>query len=104
MASPQDHDVALRASMRDVAAHLVNQDAIGDTLGSVTAAAVDLIDCIDYADVLMITDGDFRSVKPTTPMIVELDQLQYDVGEGPRLAAASSDSIVRCPDFSADER
>jgi hypothetical protein len=104
MASPQEHDAALRASMRDVAAHLLNQDAIGDTLGSVTTAAVDLIDCIDYADVLMITEGEFRSVKPTSPMIVELDQLQYDVGEGPCLAAASSDLIIRCPDLSADER
>jgi transcriptional regulator with GAF, ATPase, and Fis domain len=104
MTSRADHDAFLRTAMHDIAGHVNRHDDIGDTLASVTASAVDLIDGIDYADVLVITDGDFRSVKPTTPMVIELDQLQQEAGEGPCLEAVVTDSIIRCPDLSSDER
>ncbi|WP_237570730.1 GAF and ANTAR domain-containing protein [Mycolicibacterium lacusdiani] len=104
MTSREDHDTFLRTAMHDIADHLSRHDDIGDTLASVTASAVELIDGIDYADVLMITDGEFRSVKPTTPMLSELDQLQQQAGEGPCLEAVVTDSIIRCPDLSSDER
>jgi transcriptional regulator with GAF, ATPase, and Fis domain len=104
MTSRENHDAFLRTAMHDIADHLSRHDDIGETLASVTASAVELIDGIDYADVLMITDGEFRSVKPTTPMLSELDQLQQDAGEGPCLEAVVTDSIIRCPDLSKDER
>jgi hypothetical protein len=94
----------MHAAMHDVADRLLGQSDIGDTLGAVTAAAVDLIDEIDYADVLVITEGELRSVNPTTPMVVELSRIQLEFGEGPCLAAALSHPIIRCPDLSTDER
>jgi transcriptional regulator with GAF, ATPase, and Fis domain len=90
--------------MYDIVNQFRHETDLGDTLAAITGAAVDLIDGVDYADVLMITDGEFRSVKPTTPMVVELDQLQQQVGEGPCLEAAMSDSVVRCRNLAADER
>lgn len=104
MTSREDHDAFLRAAMHDIAGHVDRHDDIGETLASVTASAVDLIDGIDYADVLLIIDGEFRSVKPTTPMVIELDQLQQEAGEGPCLEAVVTDSIIRCTDLSSDER
>ncbi len=104
MTSREDHDAFLRTAMHDIAGHVNRHDDIGDTLASVTASAVEFIDGIDYADVLLISDGEFRSVKPTTPMVTELDQLQQDAGEGPCLEAVVTDSIIRCPDLSKDER
>jgi hypothetical protein len=80
MTSREDHDAFLRAAMHDIAGH------------------------VDYADVLLITNGEFHSVKPTTPMVTELDQLQQEAGEGPCLEAVVTDSIIRCPDLSTDER
>jgi transcriptional regulator with GAF, ATPase, and Fis domain len=104
MTSREDHDAFLRTAMHDIVGHVNRHDDIGETLASVTASAVDLIDGIDYADVLLITNGEFRSVKPTTPMVTELDQLQQEAGEGPCLEAVVTDSIIRCPDLSTDER
>lgn len=104
MTSRDDRDATLRAAMHDIAKHLDRHDDIEDSLAAVTTSAVDLIDGIDYADVLLITDGEFRSVKPTTPLVRELDRLQQEVGEGPCLEAVLTDSIIRCPDLSTEDR
>ena len=95
MTSREDHDAFLRAAMHDIAEHVNRHDDIGDTLASVTASAVGVIEGIDYADVLLITNGEFHSVKPTTPMVTELDQLQQEASEEPCLEAVVTDSIIR---------
>lgn len=105
MKTPPIQDDGLSSAMHDVASRIDAYQEIGDVLAAVTAAAVDLLEHVDYADVLTIADGTFRSVKPTTPVIVELDQLQFDVGEGPCLdAATGSEAVVRCADLRVDRR
>ncbi|KAA0096005.1 hypothetical protein CIW49_20910 [Mycolicibacterium sp. P1-18] len=47
-----------------------------DTLASVTAAAVELVDGVDCADVLLITDGEFHSAAPTCAVAPAVDQAQ----------------------------
>lgn len=42
-------------------------DDLETTVGRVTNAAVDLIDGIGYADVLLVQDGEFLSVAPADP-------------------------------------
>ena len=42
-------------------------DDLETTLARVTNAAVDLIDGIGYADLLLVLDGEFLSVAPTDP-------------------------------------
>jgi hypothetical protein len=74
------------------------------TLGGVTAAAVELMDGVDYADVMLIGEGHFRSVKPTAERVIALDVVQMQLQEGPCLAAAVADSVVRCPDLTLDTR
>jgi hypothetical protein len=73
-------------------------------LGGVTAAAVKLMDGVDYADIMLISDGHARSVEPTAKLITELDTEQMRLQEGPCLAAAVADAVVRCPDLSQDAR
>lgn len=104
MATREQHDAAMRAAMHDVADGLVGQPDLHATLAAVTAAAVDLIDGIDFADILIITGDDFESLSPTVPVLAELDQLQKQFGEGPCLDAAAGESIVRCPDLAGDDR
>jgi transcriptional regulator with GAF, ATPase, and Fis domain len=104
MPNLNDHRAALCAAMNDIAGHFDRQDDLETTLGAVTGAAVDLIDGVDYADVLTMSDGEFRSMTPTDPMVVELDELQRTAGRGPCLEAATSDSIVRSSDLRSDGR
>ncbi|MDV6979291.1 GAF and ANTAR domain-containing protein [Mycobacterium intracellulare] len=77
---------------------------VEDALGAVTAAAVELIEGVDHADVLLIEDGEFRSVTPTSPVIVRLDTAQRELQEGPCLAAALSEAVVRSPNLGNDAR
>lgn len=75
-----------------------------DTLASVTAAAVELIDGVDCADILLITDGEFHSASPTCEVAPAVDQAQRRTGQGPCLDAAGPDVIVRATDLANDTR
>ena len=54
----------------------------GDHLARVTNAAVDLIDGIGYADLMLAQDGEFLSVAPTDPFVADLDALQMQLEKG----------------------
>jgi hypothetical protein len=79
-------------------------DDLETTVGRVTNAAVDLIDGIGYADVLLVQDGEFLSVAPADPFVADLDALQMQLEEGPCLPAVVDDAIVWCNDLQQDER
>ena len=74
------------------------------TLGHITAAAVDLVEGIDYADVMLIEDGSYRSVASTADLVTDLDHAQMRLQQGPCLEAAVSDAIVRAPDLRQEQR
>ena len=77
---------------------------VEQTLTRVTAAAVQLVDGADYADVMLVDNGEFRSVAPTDPMVTELDRVQMDHQRGPCLEAAAVNSVVRSVDLRQDPR
>jgi transcriptional regulator with GAF, ATPase, and Fis domain len=97
-------DDVLRSAMADLARSAVNPLPIEQTLATVTATAVQLIDGVDSADVLLITDGEFRSAAPTSDVAPLIDQAQKRTGEGPCLDAAGADPIVRSSDLRAESR
>jgi transcriptional regulator with GAF, ATPase, and Fis domain len=78
---------------------------IDDTLKSVTASCVDLIDGVECADVLLIAGADlFRSVAPTSQLAVDIDDLQQRFREGPCVDAAVGNSIILCNDLREETR
>jgi hypothetical protein len=97
-------DDAIRTAMVELAESFTTSTDLDETLGGVTAAALNLIDEIDFADIMLIKDGQFRSVAPTDPLLVELDGRQMALNEGPCLEATTEDSVVRSPDLSRDTR
>jgi len=74
------------------------------TLTRVTAAAVHLVDGVDYADVMLREDGEFRSIAPTATVVSDLDDVQMRHRQGPCLEAAQVDSVVRSPDLRREHR
>ena len=78
-------------------------DDLETTLARVTNAAVDLIDGIGYADLMLVQDGELLSVAPADPFVADLDALQMQLEKG-RAAAAVDDAIVWCNDLQQDER
>jgi transcriptional regulator with GAF, ATPase, and Fis domain len=94
----------INSAMRELAVNFPRAGDLDTTLGTVTAAAVTLIDGLDYADVMMIDGNEFRSVKPTDPLVSKLDDAQMRLRQGPCITAAVADSVVRCPDLTGESR
>lgn len=102
--STPEHDGVIRTAMSELLLSFVVPASIEDILARVTSAAVELIDGVDFADVLLISDGEFRSLAATADAAPELDAAQQRFGEGPCVDAATSDEVMRCPDMTSDTR
>ena len=101
----QDYAAALRRTMEELPRTFARPVPIDDLLTGVTAAAVDLIEGADCADVLVIWESDdFRSLAATRQLAVDVDELQERFREGPCLDAAQGDALVRCDDLRDDPR
>lgn len=82
---------------------LVGDDDLRTMLTKITLIATDAVPGADMASITMITDG-----RPKTPVFthktaLELDEKQYELGDGPCLAAARHQG-VELVDTAADHR
>ncbi|MCW2690843.1 MAG: hypothetical protein JWR37_5733 [Mycobacterium sp.] len=98
------YDEAIRIGVVELTRNFAESTGLEGTLAGVTAAAVEFIDGVDYADILLIDGDRFRSVTPTSPVATQLDDAQQQFGEGPCLAAATEDAVIRCTDLRTDAR
>lgn len=102
-----DHEyaVALRRTMEDLPRTFLQPVPLDDLLSGITAAAVDLIEGVECADVLTIWGStDFRSLAATRQLAADLDDIQERFREGPCLDAAEGDTLVQCNDMGNDPR
>ncbi|MDT5203627.1 MAG: hypothetical protein QOD34_263 [Mycobacterium sp.] len=105
MSNDSDFDEHIGTAMAKLVTDFpLGSSAIQETLAGVTAAAVDLIRGVDYADVLLIEKDHFDSIAATAPVVKELDAVQERLGQGPCLQAAVADSVIRCADLRDDPR
>ncbi|MDQ1732141.1 MAG: hypothetical protein QOK10_2300 [Pseudonocardiales bacterium] len=104
MTSPNKFDESIRAAMVELVRGHAKDSALERTLASVTNSAVELIDGVDFADVLVMHEGQARSAAPTAPGAVELDSVQLRHREGPCLEAAVNGAMIRCTDLREDRR
>ena len=95
---------AIRTAMTELTENFASKAGPDAILASVTSSAVRLIDGIDVADVLVITDDKYESLAPTNDLIRELDDLQLQFQEGPCLEAAVAESVIRSSDLRAERR
>jgi hypothetical protein len=98
------YDEAIAAAMEALAADVANHTPIEKTLSEVTENAVRFIEGVDFADILLIKDGDFQSLAATSPVATKVDHAQFETGEGPCLDAVDRDVIVRCDDLHTEAR
>jgi ANTAR domain/GAF domain len=96
-------DDSTRSVMADLAGRYLTHN-IEATLATVTAAAVKLMDGVDYADVMLINGEELQSRAPTAPLVVDLDEVQLRMKDGPCLRAAMTDTVITCPDLADDSR
>jgi transcriptional regulator with GAF, ATPase, and Fis domain len=73
-------------------------------LAAITAASLRHMAGVNYADVMLVTEGRWQSMASTAPLVTELDAVQHRLQQGPCLQAALTDSVIRCPDLRQDSR
>lgn len=87
---------------------LANRLTPGDlehTLEQVTAAAVQLLPGVHYANITVRhQDGRLETVAPTDELLREVDAAQFELQEGPCYDAATDVPHVASPHLAADER
>ena len=97
-------DEALESAMDELTTAYSEPIDVDQALTRITAAAVHLVDGADYADVMLIDKGEFRSVAPTDPLVADLDRVQMDHQRGPCLEATTDNPVVRSIDLGEDQR
>jgi GAF domain-containing protein len=95
-------DGGLDAGIAELTKFFVGDKTMLDTLHRVSALAVDAIDSAAYAGLTMMVDDEMATGVFTDPDAPEIDQAQYDSGEGPCIASFRTGEINRVADTTAD--
>ena len=80
----------------------VGDHTVEETLQRVATLAVDAVGPADLAGITMLVEGRQRTAVFTDPAAPEIDQAQYDTGEGPCVQAFQTRTVVRIPSTLAD--
>jgi transcriptional regulator with GAF, ATPase, and Fis domain len=73
-------------------------------LQHIVAAAVAEIPGAQHAGITLVTGKELSTPAATGELVLEVDRLQYELGEGPCVTAARHHATVRCDDMRAEER
>ncbi|MFJ2728943.1 GAF and ANTAR domain-containing protein [Streptomyces collinus] len=91
--------------MATLARELLAQSSVEDTLACITSSAVELVEGCDTAGILILRGNQVQTLAPTDQLVVDSDQTQERLGEGPCFDAARSkegERIYRIADFTQE--
>jgi ANTAR domain/GAF domain len=92
----------LNVSLSQVARTLFLAGSTEATLQAVVDLAVATIDGCDFAGIFLVVDDQVTTPVHTDPMVVQIDSLQRDAGEGPCLDAIAQGSTFYADDLADD--
>jgi GAF domain-containing protein len=101
--SMEDQHAALQESLRALSQFFVNDGNLGDTLLRVSELACDVTPA-KYAGITMMVEGKARTGVFTNSEAPEIDEAQYESGEGPCMYAFRDQKIYRIDDTSDEDR
>ena len=95
---------ALESDLGEVIVALFASRTVQQTLQHVVDLAEQAVDGCEAAGILRIEDGTVSTVAASSPLVVALDQLQIDSGEGPCVDAAKGGTTIYVHDLMDDRR
>ena len=99
----QDDQDAIRTSLRALSQFFVKDGTLGDTLLRVSEMACDVTPA-KYAGITLLVEGKPRTGVFTSSEAPEIDEAQYETGEGPCLDAFRHQRIFRIESTTEDTR
>lgn len=95
----------LAVRLSELARALQDEESVQDTLQAIVDTAVDTVPGAQYAGLLVVERRrQVHTRAGTDEVVYQVDQVQYDVGEGPCLDAAYEQKTVRLPDMTDEPR
>ncbi|MFF4800952.1 GAF and ANTAR domain-containing protein [Streptomyces sp. NPDC001351] len=92
--------------MASMARDLLAQESVHATLERITHSAIELVEGCDAAGILMLHGTTVETLAPTQKLVVDSDQLQERLGEGPCFDAARTaegERVFRIADFTKEQ-
>lgn len=92
--------------MASLARDLLAQESVDATLERITTSATELVEGCDAAGILMLYGRKVESLAPTDPLVVDSDQLQERLEEGPCFDAARTSQgnrVFRISDLTQEQ-
>ncbi len=96
--------VDLERDFSQVALTLFSSGTVGRTLQQIVDLAATTVDGCDAAGILVVENDHMRTTAFSDPLVVELDRLQIEAGEGPCLDASSRGTTFYAEDLREDPR
>lgn len=91
--------------MNAVAASLSQPSDVEETLIRITRTALDTVPGADYVSIsVRHPDGKLDTVAPTDPLITQIDELQYELREGPSYDVVTDDDWIVSDDVRTESR
>jgi GAF domain-containing protein len=100
--SAEDED--LRESLAGLSRLASNRLPLEDLLTQVATYAVQAIPGADGAGLTLLEEGRSNTIVATAPFVREIDDVQYGMGQGPCISAASEGRTVMSGSLGADSR
>jgi len=94
----------LEQSLSELALALFAPGTVAGTLQRIVDLAVAAIEGCDAAGILFVDDGQVVTTAASEPLVVELDRLQFETGEGPCLDVVTDGGAFYAIDLADDER
>ncbi|MBL1086981.1 GAF and ANTAR domain-containing protein [Streptomyces actinomycinicus] len=92
--------------MAAMARVLLAQSSVEETLRNITSSATELVDGCDAAGILVLHGKSVETLAPTSQLVIDSDQLQERLGEGPCFDSAhtrTGDRVFRIRDFRQEQ-
>jgi hypothetical protein len=99
-----DDVVELESSLSQIALALFRPGTVQATLQRIVDLAERAVDGCEAAGIIVVDDGSLRTVAASSPLVVVVDQIQIDAGEGPCLDALTVRDTFYARDLTDDER
>jgi GAF domain-containing protein len=98
----EDDDYDLRSSLAGLSQLATGRLALTDVLTRVAEFAVRAIPGADGAGLTLLEDQRQDTIVASAPFVVEVDAIQYGIGEGPCITAAAQGMTMRSGDLAVD--
>jgi hypothetical protein len=91
--------------MNVVADTLKEPGDLTETLTRITVTARDMVPRADYVSISILRpDGELETVAPTDPVVIKLDEIQQETGEGPCYFSGAAETVTYSGNVAGDPR